>query len=53
MIQVAGAGPRVEKAGYTARIRTTGGRESGTWHNSDGMLDARLSVAGSERLHQP
>ena len=52
MTQVPGAGtaPQVGKLIYTARIRTTGGRESGTARNSDGLPDIRLSAPGSGRL---
>ncbi|MBZ9656907.1 organic hydroperoxide resistance protein [Phyllobacterium lublinensis] len=31
---------------YTARVRTTGGRENGKSRSSDGRLDIRLSVPG-------
>jgi Ohr subfamily peroxiredoxin len=46
----AGTAPLVGKVIYTARIRTTGGRESGTARSSDGLLDVRLSAPGSGRL---
>lgn len=32
---------------YTAKVRTTGGRENGKSRSSDGRLDIRLSVPGS------
>lgn len=32
---------------YTARVRTTGGREKGVSRSSDGRLDVRLSVPGT------
>ena len=32
---------------YTAKSRTTGGRESGVSRSSDGVLDIRLSISGS------
>ena len=46
----AGTAPLVGKVIYTARICTTGGRESGTARSSDGLLDVRLSAPGSGRL---
>jgi lipoyl-dependent peroxiredoxin len=38
------------KVVYTAKTRTTGGRENGASHSSDGRLDVRLSVPGSPRI---
>jgi lipoyl-dependent peroxiredoxin len=38
------------KVVHTARTRTTGGREHGISRSSDGRLDVRLSVPGSERI---
>lgn len=35
---------------YTARTRTTGGRERGISRSSDGCLDIRLSAPGSLRI---
>ena len=35
---------------YTARTRTTGGRENGASRSSDGLLDIRLSIPGSARI---
>jgi lipoyl-dependent peroxiredoxin len=35
---------------YTAKTRTTGGRESGTARSLDGRLDIRLSTPGSTRI---
>jgi|SRR5882672_613465 len=35
-----------EKALYTAKTHTTGGREKGTARSSDGRLDVRLSIPG-------
>src|SRR3954454_24819198 len=35
---------------YTARTRTTGGRENGIARSSDGYLDVRLSTPGSARI---
>jgi lipoyl-dependent peroxiredoxin len=35
---------------YTAKTRTTGGRENGASRSSDGSLDIRLSPPGSARL---
>lgn len=31
---------------YTAKTHTTGGRENGTAHSSDGRLDVKLSIPG-------
>jgi lipoyl-dependent peroxiredoxin len=38
------------KVVYTAKTRTTGGRENGASRSSDGRLDVRLSVPGSARI---
>ena len=38
------------KVVYTARTRTTGGRENGASRSCDGRLDVRLSVPGSARI---
>lgn len=35
---------------YTAKARTTGGRENGTSRSLDGCLDVRLSTPGSARI---
>ena len=35
---------------YTAKTRTTGGRESGAARSLDGRLDIRLSAPGSDRI---
>ena len=35
---------------YTARTHTTGGRENGISRSSDGHLDIKLSVPGTERI---
>jgi Ohr subfamily peroxiredoxin len=35
---------------YTARTRTTGGRENGVARSSDGCLDVRLSNPGTARI---
>lgn len=35
---------------YTAKTRTSGGRENGVARSSDGRLDVRLSVPGSARI---
>jgi osmotically inducible protein OsmC len=35
---------------YTAKTRTTGGRENGASRSSDGRLDVRLSTPGSARI---
>jgi Ohr subfamily peroxiredoxin len=35
---------------YTAKTRTTGGRENGVSRSSDGRLDVRFSTPGSERI---
>jgi osmotically inducible protein OsmC len=41
---------RTAKVLYTAKTRTTGGRESGSSRSSDGRLDVRLSTPGSPRI---
>jgi len=38
------------KVVHTARIRTTGGRDHGVSRSSDGHLDVRLAVPGSNRI---
>lgn len=38
------------KVVHTARTRTTGGRERGISRSSDGRLDIRLAVPGSDRI---
>jgi osmotically inducible protein OsmC len=35
---------------YTARTKTTGGRENGASRSLDGLLDVRLSTPGSARI---
>jgi lipoyl-dependent peroxiredoxin len=35
---------------YTAKARTTGGRENGVARSSDGRLDVKLSMPGSPRI---
>jgi lipoyl-dependent peroxiredoxin len=35
---------------YTAKTKTTGGREYGASRSSDGLLDIRLSAPGSARI---
>jgi len=39
-------GTHGEKVLYTAKVRTTGGRDHGTARSSDGHLDIRLSTPG-------
>lgn len=39
---------QIEKVIYTAKAHTTGGREGGASRTSDGRLDVRLTVPGSE-----
>jgi Ohr subfamily peroxiredoxin len=41
---------QAEKILYTARTRTTGGRENGIARSSDGYLDVRLSTPGTARI---
>ena len=38
---------QIEKVIYTAKARTTGGREGGASRTSDGRLDVKLSVPGT------
>src|SRR3546814_13609484 len=38
---------RSEQLLYTAKVRTTGGRENGTARSSDGRLDIKLSTQGA------
>jgi osmotically inducible protein OsmC len=40
----------IAKILYTARTRTTGGRECGASRSSDGLLDIRLATPGSARI---
>ena len=40
------AAAKGEKLVYTAKTHTTGGRENGTSHSSDGRLDLKLSIPG-------
>jgi osmotically inducible protein OsmC len=42
----AAAAAKGEKLVYTAKTHTTGGREGGTSHSSDGRLDIKLSIPG-------
>jgi Ohr subfamily peroxiredoxin len=42
--------PQIGKILYTAKTRTTGGRENGASRSSDGSLDIRLSTPGSARI---
>ena len=35
---------------YTAKTKTSGGRENGASRSSDGLLDVRLSTPGSARI---
>jgi Ohr subfamily peroxiredoxin len=39
--------PQVKKVLYTAKVHTTGGRDGGSSHASDGRLDVKLSIPGS------
>jgi osmotically inducible protein OsmC len=41
---------QIGKVVYTAKTRTTGGRDSGAARSSDGRLDVRLSAPGSPRI---
>jgi osmotically inducible protein OsmC len=41
---------RFEKVLYTAKTRTTGGRENGLSRSYDGHLDVMLAVPGSARI---
>ena len=40
----------IGKVVYTAKTRTTGGRDNGAARSSDGRLDVRLSAPGSARI---
>ncbi len=40
--------PKFEKAVYTAKVHTTGGRDGGAARSSDGHLDIKLSVPGTD-----
>jgi lipoyl-dependent peroxiredoxin len=42
--------PPIGKVVYTAKTRTTGGRENGASRSSDGHLDIKLSTPGSARI---
>ena len=42
--------PQPERSLYTAKTRTTGGRDHGVARSSDGRLDVRLSTPGSARI---
>jgi lipoyl-dependent peroxiredoxin len=44
------ATPQNGKVVYTAKTRTTGGRENGASRSSDGHLDIKLSTPGSARI---
>jgi osmotically inducible protein OsmC len=41
---------QIESVVYTAKMRTTGGRDNGASRSSDGSLDIRLSTPGSARF---
>jgi lipoyl-dependent peroxiredoxin len=41
---------QIGKVVYTAKTRTTGGRENGASRSTDGRLDVRLSMPGSARI---
>jgi lipoyl-dependent peroxiredoxin len=41
---------QIGKVVYTAKTRTTGGRDNGVSRSSDGRLDIRLSTPGSARI---
>ena len=41
---------QIGKIVYTAKVRTSGGRENGTSRSCDGRLDIRLSTPGSARI---
>ena len=41
---------QIGKVVYTAKTRTTGGRDNGAARSSDGRLDVRLSAPGSPRI---
>jgi osmotically inducible protein OsmC len=38
--------PQVKKVVYTAKVRTTGGRDGGSSKSSDGRLEVKLSIPG-------
>ncbi|HXB59495.1 MAG TPA: organic hydroperoxide resistance protein [Candidatus Acidoferrales bacterium] len=38
--------PQLKKVLYTAKVHTTGGRDGGSSHSSDGRLDVKLSIPG-------
>jgi osmotically inducible protein OsmC len=40
----------IAKVVYTAKTKTTGGRENGASRSLDGLLDIRLSTPGSARI---
>jgi lipoyl-dependent peroxiredoxin len=39
---------QIDKVIYTAKVHTTGGREGGASHTSDGRLDVKLTVPGTK-----
>ena len=39
--------PKLEKAMYTAKVHTTGGRDGGMARSSDGFLDVKLTLPGT------
>ena len=41
---------RIARVLYTAKTRTTGGRECGASRSSDGLLDLWLATPGSDRI---
>jgi lipoyl-dependent peroxiredoxin len=41
---------RITKVAYTVKTETTGDRDNGASHSSDGLLDIRLSTPGSARI---
>jgi lipoyl-dependent peroxiredoxin len=41
---------KIEKVVYTAKTRTTGGREKGLSRSFDGYLDVKLAVPGTVRI---
>ena len=41
--------PQDGKVIYTAKVHTTGGRENGAAHSTDGNLDVKLGVPGTHR----
>jgi lipoyl-dependent peroxiredoxin len=42
--------PQLQKVVYTAKTRTTGGRENGLARSFDGHLDIKLAMPGSARI---